>query len=112
MPVRQITGPECVGCGLCCRNWFVEVTLDDFVDYRTPLGMTRELGPEEQQPDLGVRVMRQKSSGACVALDEDRNLCTIYENRPEVCRNFERLSRECWKKIQTEGAIRRFEVGA
>ena len=38
----------------------------------------------------GVRCMDQRGNGACVALDAATLLCTIYEDRPQVCREFNR----------------------
>lgn len=35
----------------------------------------------------GLFMLQQKSNSDCVFLGEDR-LCTVYENRPDVCRQF------------------------
>jgi Fe-S-cluster containining protein len=43
----------------------------------------------------GQRCMEQRGDGACVALDHVTKLCTIYETRPQVCRDFERGSGLC-----------------
>ncbi len=43
----------------------------------------------------GVRCMEQRGDGACIALDPLTRLCTIYENRPQTCRNFERGGELC-----------------
>ncbi len=40
-------------------------------------------------------VMNRLDDGWCAALDRDTFLCTIYENRPWVCREFEMGSYEC-----------------
>lgn len=45
----------------------------------------------------GVRCMDQRGDGACVALDPVTRLCTIYEERPRVCREFARGSDLCRK---------------
>lgn len=31
---------------------------------------------------------RETENGHCPYLDKDKNKCTIYKNRPEVCRNY------------------------
>jgi len=43
----------------------------------------------------GGLVMARRDDGWCAALDRDTMLCTIYENRPLVCREFEAGSHEC-----------------
>jgi Fe-S-cluster containining protein len=43
----------------------------------------------------GVRCMDQRGNGACVALDPMTQLCTIYENRPQTCRDFQRGESLC-----------------
>jgi Fe-S-cluster containining protein len=60
-----------------------------------------ELQPGDDVPaefvveHAGVRCMEQLGNGACVALDGITKLCTIYEQRPQVCRTFERGSGLC-----------------
>ena len=43
----------------------------------------------------GLDVMRRLDDGWCIALDRDTLRCTIYEVRPQVCRDFATGSREC-----------------
>lgn len=43
----------------------------------------------------GVRCMDQRGNGACVALDTVTQLCTIYEDRPQTCRDFARGESLC-----------------
>ncbi len=43
----------------------------------------------------GVRCMDQRADGACVALDPQTLLCSIYDRRPQVCRDFQRGSDLC-----------------
>ncbi len=47
----------------------------------------------------GVRCMDQRGDGACVALDRATRLCTIYEQRPQVCRDFTRASALCQRVV-------------
>jgi Fe-S-cluster containining protein len=55
-----------------------------------------ELRPGDCVPEelvathAGVRCMDQHSDGACVALDPATSLCTIYDSRPQTCRDFAR----------------------
>ncbi len=39
--------------------------------------------------------MRRLEDGWCSALDRQTFMCTIYENRPWICREFEVGSYEC-----------------
>ncbi|MCX8512155.1 MAG: YkgJ family cysteine cluster protein [Chthoniobacteraceae bacterium] len=67
--------PPCAGCGLCC-HLVVELREGDVV-------------PDELVAEhSGVRCMDQRGDGACVALDAATRLCTIYEQRPQTCRDF------------------------
>ncbi len=79
--------PACAGCGKCC-HLLVELTpLDDAV-------------PEEFVVEhAGIRCMDQHGDGACVALDAVTLLCTIYERRPQVCRDFKRGESFCRRVV-------------
>jgi len=48
---------HCLQCGECCRNIHLVESLKDF----------------------------HNGDGVCIYLDEETNLCRIYENRPLVC---------------------------
>ena len=43
----------------------------------------------------GLQVMAQDEDGWCVAVDPQRMHCSIYDQRPGVCRAFEMGSRDC-----------------
>lgn len=45
--------------------------------------------------EYGGQSMRRLQDGWCSALDRDTLLCSIYENRPWICREFEMGSYEC-----------------
>ena len=69
--------PSCYGCGRCCiGNLRVQPEVADKIDpaYIDEHGY-----------------LRHDSSGRCIFLDA-QNLCSIYENRPKVCRDFARGS--------------------
>lgn len=74
--------PPCAGCGRCC-HLVVELRPGD----RIAEGLVVEHD--------GVRCMDQRGNGACVALDAVTQLCTIYENRPQTCRDFARGENLC-----------------
>ena len=60
----------------------------------------------------GARFMDQTSDGACVALDPVSRLCTIYEDRPWVCRKFERGGSLCRKILIGPAALRAHTANA
>ena len=79
--------PLCTACGKCC-HLLVELSplLDDV--------------PEKFVVEhAGVRCMDQHGDGACVALDAATQLCTIYERRPQVCRDFNRGESLCRRAV-------------
>ena len=43
----------------------------------------------------GAEVMARLEDGWCSALDRTNSKCSIYENRPWICREFEMGSYEC-----------------
>ena len=84
--VRRITThleiPLCAGCGRCC-HLVVELRAGDIV-------------PEAYVVEHdGSRCMEQRGDGACIALDPVTQLCTIYEERPQTCREFNRGEALC-----------------
>ena len=88
MPLSFDDLPGCAGCGKCCH---LVVELDPLID-RVP----EELVVEHD----GVRCMDQRGNGACVALDGASQLCTIYESRPQVCRDFQRGGALCGRVVR------------
>ena len=43
----------------------------------------------------GAETMKRLDDGWCSALDRDSMLCTIYDRRPWICREFEMGSYDC-----------------
>ncbi len=83
--------PPCAGCGRCC-HLVVELRAGDRV-------------PEEFVVEHdGVRCLEQRGNGACVALDPATQLCTIYETRPQTCRDFNRGEILCRRILLTTRA--------
>jgi len=81
LPVAEISCSNCEAC--CCR---LEVMI--LTDTGVP---KRYISTDE----WGSEVMAQGLDGWCAALDRDTLMCSIYENRPWVCRIFEMASYEC-----------------
>ena len=70
---------SCVGCGACCIGLLVEIEPSDYDG--PPASMTHKVAG-------GKVEMKRREDKSCVALDLDTMLCTIYDNRPTICREF------------------------
>lgn len=91
------TPTDCRGCGVCCFSpspVYVRVTGDDW----------KRLGnrADELAHFVGHRAFMRMREGHCAALEVRRDangaldfFCTIYADRPHVCRALERGSPEC-----------------
>lgn len=81
MPEEKITCSTCQAS--CCR---LEVML-----------ITDTSVPERfiAFDDWGGMTMARLDDGWCAALDRDTMLCSIYEKRPYICREFEMGGYEC-----------------
>lgn len=77
---------DCATCGgKCCAGWAVEIVpTQDSV----PINLTK------WDPLLGT-IMRERN-GACIALKNGR--CSIYDQRPGVCRDFKLNGSDCQKQ--------------
>ncbi|MDA8782142.1 YkgJ family cysteine cluster protein [Porticoccaceae bacterium] len=51
----------------------------------------------------GAETMARLADGWCSALDRSTMMCTIYNNRPWICREFEMGARECQNERQNAG---------
>ncbi|MBO1109804.1 YkgJ family cysteine cluster protein [Plesiomonas shigelloides] len=74
----------CSNCQACCCKLEVMIISDT--------GVPR---PHIAVDKWGGETMRRLEDGWCSALDRETLLCTIYENRPWICRQFEMGSYEC-----------------
>lgn len=81
LPDPEVTCASCEAC--CCR---LEVFLI------TDTGVPDRFIETDQ---WGGRSMAQLNDGWCAALDRNTMMCTIYEKRPLVCREFVMGEYEC-----------------
>ena len=56
---------------------------------------SQQLSLEETLLDHHAEVMARLDDGWCAALDRETLMCTIYERRPAICRDFEMGEHEC-----------------
>ncbi len=88
---------DCRRCGACCLTFDVLLTpgeADEFADRAALRSLTVLYnGPFFPPP----RFMRREADGKCAALAGGLGdcACTIYEDRPNLCRVFEAGSDDC-----------------
>jgi len=104
--VLNIPIPNCLRCGVCCHSnldTYVRVTGDDW----DRLGVDAE----RVAGFIGNRAYMRMSNGHCAALevradsarpDEREFFCTVYEKRPQVCRDLARGSPECAGELMSK----------
>lgn len=87
IPLPEVSCSNCQAC--CCR---LEVMI--ISDTNVPRQYIRV-------DNYGSETMLRLDDGWCSALDRDTLLCSIYENRPWICREFEMGSYECLNERST-----------
>ena len=75
---------SCSNCRACCCRLEVMIITDTGV-------------PDEHvsRDELGAETMLRLDDGWCSAMDRETFMCSIYENRPLICREYEMGSYEC-----------------
>ena len=78
------TDVSCASCEACCCRLEVMLITDTGV-------------PDNyiEVDQWGGRIMARLDDGWCSALDRNTLLCMIYEQRPQICRDFEMGGYEC-----------------
>lgn len=87
IPLRQLPSEpnvSCSTCAACCCQLEVMLIGDTGVPQRYI-----------ETDEWGGEVMRRLNDGWCIALDRDSMRCTIYAQRPLICREFELGATEC-----------------
>lgn len=88
--------PTCANCAACCCQLEVMLISDTGVPPRFIA-----------TDDWGGEVMRRLDDGWCAALDRDSMRCSIYAQRPLICREFEMASAECLEERRGMAGIYR-----
>ena len=91
--VDHLETPDCRTCAACCfseRQGYVRLSGEDHA----------RLTPEEQERVAlfrGNRCFLRMTEGRCAALvlEGGRYTCTIYERRPQLCRDYRRGGPAC-----------------
>ena len=92
--------PPCLECGTCCFSNLetsVRVMGDDYARLGEAV--------EELVHFVGNRAYMRLADGHCAALRiglEGRFVCTVYDARPDACRDLERGSPQCAGELFTK----------
>lgn len=73
----QDTAVSCTNCDAVCCRLTVVLMPDDAI----PLHLTEVTAK-------GLAIMARDEDGWCVAIDQARMCCSIYDSRPAICRAF------------------------
>lgn len=86
IPIKNISEAEisCSNCRACCCRLEVMLISDT--------GVPEQFISVDQ---WGAETMLRLADGWCAAIDRETFMCTIYANRPWICREFEMGSAEC-----------------
>lgn len=86
IPIKTLPTSDiaCSNCKACCCRLEVMIISDTGV-------------PEEhiKRDYWGGETMLRLEDGWCSAMNRENYMCSIYENRPWICREFEMGSYEC-----------------
>lgn len=82
---------DCTTCAHCCQTLQITVTHDDSERLATRLGLSTEAF-EERYTTLSGQQTRHFTQSPCAFLGDDLR-CTVYEDRPKVCRDYPSLSK-------------------
>jgi Fe-S-cluster containining protein len=111
-----MAAPECLSCGTCCfsgSETYVRVRGDDLARLGHRAG--------DLVAFVGNRAYMRMADGHCAALRVEqatrRFVCTVYEARPQTCRDLERGSPACEGEIaakadRPDAALERPACGA
>jgi len=88
----------CASCKACCCQLEVMLMGDD----EPPSKFTT-------QDQWGGWVMHRLDDGWCAALDRATMLCTIYERRPFICREYQAGDSDCLSQREQLLPIRRID---
>ncbi|MGE0615277.1 MAG: YkgJ family cysteine cluster protein [Bacteriovoracia bacterium] len=100
---RKYQKGMCEGCWGGCCTLPVEVSAHDLIRLGltdegevgvSPKALAKRLTKEKvlqgYNPRTGIFTLAQVAGRDCIYLDKDR-LCTVYDRRPEVCRQFPKI---------------------
>lgn len=84
---------DCTVCANCCRQSIVNVTAADIASIAAHLGIDpaeAEHRSTEPDPEDSSRKVLRSTRDGCIFLHG--NLCSIYDHRPQACRDFPHIA--------------------
>jgi Fe-S-cluster containining protein len=94
---------DCQRCGLCCvadydYGYYVDLTDDDLARLSPYYRRTHVVGEDTKNFPALATLTRDDGAVLCVAFRGREMVscrCTIYDTRPQICRNFKPGSKTC-----------------
>lgn len=109
---KDRAAPDCRQCGACCA-YFQQIPV--LIVDATPRALTWAVWDDGDRDGERLRWLRREPvAGRCVALDGrvgERVSCSIYELRPQACREFEAGSDRCYALRRMYGIEPELEAG-
>lgn len=85
---KSILSNACRSCGSCCRLFLINLTEKEFNsgEYLTESDNHDHFDDFDSVEEYGLNILKKNIDESCVYLLD--NKCSVYDNRPEVCRDF------------------------
>lgn len=79
---------SCKNCGKCCRLFYINLTKKEYQSgiYQTIFQEDGAMSNFAQAKDCGANFLAKNPDGSCLYLV--KNMCSIHNIRPQVCRHF------------------------
>ena len=79
---------KCNQSGRCCKLFLVGLNEEEYKSgkFETELKEFGVIEDFEKAEECGANILKRREDGACIYLKD--NMCSIHENRPEVCKGF------------------------
>jgi len=79
---------SCESCALCCKLFLINLNEKEFYSgiFQTELITDEHFNDFETIEEYGLNIVKKNEDGTCIYIKDKK--CSIYENRPQVCRDF------------------------
>jgi Fe-S-cluster containining protein len=97
---------DCTRCGACCFSdspRHARVTGDDHARLGDDADRLVAF-LDDNRAYMRLATLRGESACAALAIDGERFLCSVYDRRPQVCRDLQRGSPACDGELSTKRA--------
>ena len=82
IPWSQIESWQCIGCGICCKDYHVVLDFNEWIN------IVKKYGIETTIPSVSKLFLSKKSDGSCCFLSHfgNSNNCTLQYMKPLACK--------------------------